>query len=119
MAYVCLTRPALGVCAAVGSLVRHRVLKVAVLLTTSVLLASVLGPALGAVVLFTTDAPFPVVNVIAGIAFVMPCIALTMIYAYLDARIHAEMVPETPEPSVLPAELEPDPALAPSAKAGD
>ena len=48
---------------------------------------------IGTSALLTTSAPFPVVNVVAGItlAFLMPYIALTMTYVYSDARIGADM----------------------------
>jgi hypothetical protein len=96
-----------------AALVRRRAVKVAVLLATSVALAVALGPALGLLVLLATDAPFQVVNVIAGItfAFLSPYIALTMTYAYLDARISMEL-DDRSAPDVLPAELEPAPSAA-------
>jgi hypothetical protein len=96
-----------------ATLVRRRAVKVAVLLAAAVVFAVALGPVLGLLVLLATDAPFQVVNVIAGttFAFLSPYIALTMTYAYLDARISAELN-DGPAPDVLPAELEPAPSAA-------
>ncbi len=96
-----------------AALVRRRAVKIAVLLASAVAFAVALGPVLGLLVLLATDAPFQVVNVIAGItfAFLSPYIALTMTYAYLDARISVELDAE-PSPEVLPAELEPAPSAA-------
>ena len=66
----------------------------------------VAGPLLGVVLILVTDAPFWLVNVVAGVVYAvaMPFVALTTTYVYFDARTRTELEGE-PAPGVLPAEI--------------
>ena len=65
----------------------------------------VAGPLVGVVLILGTDAPFWLVNVIAGIVYAvaMPFVALTTAYVYFDAR--ARQAVDEVEPADLPAEF--------------
>jgi hypothetical protein len=100
-------------------LVRRRWWKVASLITLVGAVAFVLGPVIGVVLIVGTDAPFWLVNVVAGAVYAvtMPFVALTTAYAYFDARVRAELAGEANE-TELPAETalpEPPPEPATSA----
>jgi hypothetical protein len=90
-----------------AQLVRRRWIRVASLVGVSAAVALVAGPLLGAVLIFTTDAPLPLLNVVAGVvyALVMPFVGLTSSYVYFDARAREELEPAD-EPDELPAEIE-------------
>ena len=91
-----------------ASLVRHRILKTAVILATSILLAGVVGPILGTILILLTGAPFPLANLVAGVTYavLMPFVALVVAYLYFDARIRAELAhDELHVDEVLPAEI--------------
>jgi hypothetical protein len=90
-----------------AQLVRRRWIRVASLVGVSAALALVSGPLLGALLIFLTDAPFPLLNVVAGIvyALAMPFVGLTSSYVYFDARARQELEPAD-EPDELPAEIE-------------
>ena len=62
--------------------------------------------ALGVVLILGTDAPFWLVNVVAGVVYAvtMPFVALTTAYVYFDARVQGALV--EPGPAELPAEIE-------------
>jgi hypothetical protein len=62
-----------------GELVRGRWLKVASLIVAGGAVVLVLGPLLGALLILVTDAPFWLVNVVAGVVYAvtMPFVALT------------------------------------------
>jgi hypothetical protein len=100
-------RSAVGGLRRSAELVRHRWLRVASLVGVSAVLALAAGPLLGALLIFVTDAPLPLLNLVAGIvyALAMPFVALVTAYVYFDARVRREFEPEE-EPDVLPAELE-------------
>jgi hypothetical protein len=87
-------------------LVRGRWLRVASLVGVGALLALAAGPLVGAALIALTDAPLPLLNVIAGVvyALAMPFVALTTTYVYLDVRVSEELEPAVPE--TLPAEVE-------------
>ena len=89
-----------------AELVRGRWLRVGSLVAVSAVLALVIGPLLGAVLILLTDAPLALLNVVAGIvyALAMPFVALTATYVYADARVRGTHV--STQPDVLPAELE-------------
>ena len=92
-----------------AALVRQQVLKTAVLLAGSILLAAAVGPVLGTVLILVTGAPLAVANTVAGvtIAVVMPYVGLTMGYLYFDARVRSELAHDDVAASeVLPAEIE-------------
>jgi hypothetical protein len=82
-------------------------LKVASLTVVAGGLALALGPLVGALLILVTDAPLTLLNVVAGLVYVvaLPFVALTTAYVYFDRRVRHELAPE-PEPKVLPAEIE-------------
>jgi hypothetical protein len=90
-----------------SELVRGRWFRVASLVLVGATLAIVAGPLLGALLIIATDAPLPLLNVVAGVvyALAMPFVALTTSYVYFDARVRTELEPEA-QPAVLPAELD-------------
>ncbi len=76
-------------------LVRGRWLRVASLVGAGAALVFIAGPLLGTLLILGTDAPLPLLNVVAGVvyALAMPFVALTTTYVYLDARVRAELEP--------------------------
>jgi hypothetical protein len=90
-----------------SELVRRRWPRVASLVGVSAVLALVAGPLLGALLIFLTDAPLPLLNVVAGIVYglAMPFVALVTAYVYFDARTRHELEPAD-EPDELPAEIQ-------------
>jgi hypothetical protein len=98
---------ALGALGRSGRLVRRRWLKVASLIVLGGALALVVGPLVGVLLILATDAPFWLVNVIAGVVYAvtMPFVAVTTAYVYFDARIRHELAAEL-DPDQLPAEIE-------------
>ena len=91
-----------------GNLVRHNWVKVAAIAIVGGGLALAAGPVLGALLILATNAPLALVNIIAGVVYVvaMPFVALATSYAYFDARVREELASDR-EPDVLPAEIEP------------
>jgi hypothetical protein len=89
-----------------GRLVSRRWLKVASLIVLGGGIVLVAGPLVGVGLILGTDAPFWLVNVVAGVvhAVVMPFVALTTAYLYFDARAREEAVDEV-QPAELPAEF--------------
>jgi hypothetical protein len=89
-----------------GELVSGRWLKVAFLIVLGAGSALLLGPFLGALLILFTDAPFAVLNIVAGIVYALaiPLVALTTTYVYYDAVVREELEREE-KPDVLPAEL--------------
>jgi hypothetical protein len=90
-----------------ADLVRRHWLRVASLVGVGAALAIVAGPLLGAVLIFVTDAPLQLLNVLAGVvyALAMPFVALTTTYVYFDVRTRHELEPAD-EPDELPAEIQ-------------
>ena len=90
-----------------SALVRGRWLRVASLVGFGGLLALAAGPLLGALLILVTDAPLPLLNVVAGVvyALAMPFVALISTYLYLDIRVREALEPEH-APGPLPAEIE-------------
>jgi hypothetical protein len=74
-------------------LVRGQWLKVATLVVVGGGLVLVLGPVVGALLILGTNAPFWLVNVVAGViyALAMPFVALTTAYLYFDCRVRDEL----------------------------
>ncbi|HYX77086.1 MAG TPA: hypothetical protein VE757_07915, partial [Gaiellaceae bacterium] len=89
-----------------GRLVRKRWLKVTTLIVAGGALVLVIGPLIGVLLILLTNAPFWLVNVIAGIvyAITMPFVALATAYVYFDARVRSELAGER-EAAVLPEEV--------------
>jgi hypothetical protein len=100
-------RSAIGSLRRSAGLVRHRWLHVASLVGVGGALALLVGPFVGALLILVTDAPLPLLNLVAGVvyALAMPFVALTTSYVYFDARARQEL-PDELEPDVLPAEIE-------------
>jgi hypothetical protein len=98
--------PALGALRRSGRLVQGRWLKVASLIVAGGALAVLVGPLLGALLILATDAPFWLVNVVAGVVYAvtMPFVALVTAYVYFDARVRIELEGEQ-RPAQLPAEI--------------
>jgi len=90
-----------------AELVRRRWFRVASLVGISAALALVAGPLLGALLIFLTDAPLPLLNIVAGVVYglAMPFVALVTSYVYFDARTRHELEPAD-EPDELPAEIQ-------------
>ncbi len=64
------------------------------------------GPLLGALLIFVTNAPLALLNVVAGIvyAIALPFVALVTCYVYFDARARQELESQE-HPDELPAEI--------------
>ena len=90
-----------------GRLVRGRWLRVASLVGIGTALSIAAGPFVGAVLIFLTEAPLALLNIVAGVvyALTMPFVALLTAYVYFDARVRVELEPAD-EPDELPAEIE-------------
>ena len=90
-----------------GRLVQGKWLKVTSLLVIGGALAVVVGPIVGALLILGTDAPFWLVNVVAGVVYslTMPLVAITTAYVYFDRRVADELAGGR-EPAELPAEIE-------------
>ena len=90
-----------------GQLVQGRWLHVASLVGAGSVLALLAGPFLGALLIIVTNAPFALLNIVAGVVYMLtlPFAALVTAYVYFDARARHELQPER-RPSELPAEYE-------------
>jgi hypothetical protein len=88
-------------------LVRGRWLKVTSLIVAGGAFVIVVGPLIGVLLILTTDTPFWLVNVIAGVvyAIAMPFVAITTTYVYVDARARGELESAS-NATTLPAEFE-------------
>jgi len=100
-------RSALAALRRSAQVVRGRWIRVASIVGVGTVVALAIGPLLGALLILLTDAPLPLLNVVAGVvyALAMPFVALTTSYVYFDARARQQLEPE-PEKSDLPAEFE-------------
>ena len=100
-------QPAAGALRRSSRLVRGRWLRVASLVGIGALLTLAAGPLLGGLLILATDAPLPLLNLVAGVvyALAMPFVALTTSYVYFDARTRVELEPAD-DPKELPAEIE-------------
>jgi hypothetical protein len=98
---------ALGALRRSAQLVRRRWLKVTSLIVVGGALALVAGPLVGMLLILVTDAPFWLVNVVAGFVYAvtMPLVALATAYAYFDARVRDELEPRAAR-GELPGEIE-------------
>jgi hypothetical protein len=90
-----------------GRLVRRRWLKVGTLAAVVALIAIAAGPLLGALLILFVDAPFELVNVVAGIVYVvaMPFVGITTTYVYYDSLVRERLEDAESPPTVLPAEV--------------
>src|SRR5262249_59832468 len=98
--------PPVGAFRRSGRFVWGRWLKVASLIVAGGALVLVAGPAVGVGLILLTDAPFWLVNFVAGVvyALAMPFVALTTAYVYFDARVRCELASDQ-ETAELPAEI--------------
>ncbi len=90
-----------------GCLVRLQWLKVGTLVVAAAALAIVMGPFLGALLILLVDAPFGLVNVLAGLiyAVAMPFVGIATTYVYYDTLVRERIDEAEPPPTVLPAEI--------------
>jgi hypothetical protein len=90
-----------------SELVRGRWLRVASLFAIGVGLVLAAGPVLGALLIVLTDAPLPLLNVVASVVYALavPFVALMTSYVYFDALTRFELEQKN-EPGELPAEIE-------------
>ncbi len=88
-------RRPLGTLRRSGELVRGRWIRVGSLVGVSAAIALLLGPFLGAILIFVTDMPLATLNIVAGVvyALAMPFVALVTAYVYFDARARLELEP--------------------------
>ena len=65
------------------------------------------GPLIGALLILLTDAPLPLLNVVAGVIYsiAIPFVAVTTTYVYMDARTRVELEPAD-DLDELPAEIQ-------------
>jgi hypothetical protein len=90
-----------------SELVRGRWMRVVSLSVVAAAIALVLGPLIGALLIFVTSAPFGLLNIVAGVVYAVaiPFIAVTTTYVYFDALVREELEPVAVEPAELPSEL--------------
>ncbi len=90
-----------------AGLVRGRWIRVGSLVGVSAGVALLAGPLLGVALIFLTEMPFVLLNIVAGVvyALALPYVALVTSYVYFDARARGELEPAE-RPSELPAEIE-------------
>ena len=89
-----------------GRLVRLQWLKVGTLVVVAAAIAIVAGPLIGALLILLVDAPFALVNVIAGLVYAvaMPFVGIATTYVYYDSLVR-EQLAEAEAPRELPAEI--------------
>jgi hypothetical protein len=90
-----------------AQLVRLQWLKVGTLVVVAGAIAIVSGPLIGALLILLVDAPFALVNVIAGLiyAVAMPFVGITTTYVYYDTLTRERLGEGEPAPTELPAEI--------------
>ena len=88
-------------------LARGRWIKVGSLVGLSAAIALVAGPLLGVLLIFATNTPLALLNLVAGVvyALALPFVALVTAYVYFDVRARGELEPAG-QPAELPAEIE-------------
>jgi hypothetical protein len=90
-----------------AGLVRGRWIRVGSLVGVSAGAALIAGPLLGVALIFLTEMPFVLLNIVAGVvyALALPYVALVTSYVYFDARARGELDPAD-DRRELPAEIE-------------
>jgi hypothetical protein len=90
-----------------GALVRRQWLKVGTLVVVAAALAIVAGPLLGALLILFVDAPFELVNVVAGLVYavVMPFVGIATTYVYYDTLVRERLEEAEPASAELAAEI--------------
>jgi hypothetical protein len=97
-------------------LVRDQWWRVASMLLFVTVIALLLGPLIGTLLLFVTSASFDFVNLISSVVYavVLPFAAIAATYLYFDLCVAKQQEAETGEADdILPAEEAPPPVLAP------
>ena len=89
-----------------AALVRHQLLKVALLIAAAGALAAATGPLLGTAVILTTNAPFTLGNLVAGLAYavLLPLVSINTTYVYADCAVRDRIRRDAPRQDVLEAE---------------
>jgi hypothetical protein len=89
-----------------AELVRRRWIRVGSLVGVGALLALAAGPLLGALLIFVSNSSLALLNLVAGIVYVvaLPFVALVTAYVYFDARTRHELEPADDRVE-LPAEI--------------
>ncbi len=89
-----------------AALVRHQLLKVALLIAAAGALAAAIGPLLGTAVILTTNAPFTIGNLVAGLAYavLLPLVSINATYVYADCAVRDRIRRDAPRQDVLEAE---------------
>ena len=89
-----------------GELVGGRWIRVGSLVGLSAGIALLLGPLLGALLIFVSDVPLAMLNIVAGVVYALslPFVAVVTTYTYFDARARLELEP-VESVSELPAEI--------------
>lgn len=107
-------RSAIGGLRRSSRLVAGRWLRVAFVVGAGGALVIAAGPLLGAFLVPGTDAPLPLLNVVAAVvyALAMPYVALTTTYLSVDARVQLALEPPDIR-ATLPAEVDPLPGISP------
>jgi hypothetical protein len=97
----------LGMLRRSGQLVRLQWLKVGTLVVVAAALAILAGPFLGALLILLVDAPFGLVNVLAGLVYAvaMPFVGIATTYVYYDTLVREHLEEAEPAPAELPAEI--------------
>ncbi len=90
-----------------SGLVHGRWIRVGSLVGVSAGVALIAGPLLGVALIFLTDMPFALLNLVAGVvyALALPFVALVTSYVYFDARARGELEPAD-DRRELPAEID-------------
>ncbi|HXV96023.1 MAG TPA: hypothetical protein VD695_05705, partial [Gaiellaceae bacterium] len=90
-----------------GRLVRLQWLKVGTLVVVAAAIAIVSGPLIGALLILLVDAPFALVNVLAGLVYAvaMPFVGIATTYVYYDTLARERLAEREPAPTELPAEI--------------
>jgi hypothetical protein len=90
-----------------AELVRREWLKAGTLVAAAAFLAVVAGPLLGALLILLVDAPFELVNVVAGLVYAvaMPLVGITTTYVYYDTLVRERLDESVPVADELPAEI--------------
>ena len=90
-----------------GRLVRLQWLKVGTLIVAAAALAILAGPFLGALLILLVDAPFGLVNVLAGLVYAvaMPFVGIATTYVYFDTLVREHLEEAEPPAAELAAEI--------------
>ncbi|MEI7760224.1 MAG: hypothetical protein WCJ67_05560 [Thermoleophilia bacterium] len=89
------------------ALIRGRWIRTVSLVGGSIVLALLVGPLLGVMLIVGTNMPFVLLDIVAGLVYsvVLPFVALVTAYVYFDARARGETEPAD-ERRELPAEID-------------